>query len=153
MSPGYFLPCLFAFAASVGFSLLLNVHGRGILICGLGGALGWFSYLLVQLPGANVFVCSFFAAVVVSGYAEIMARVNKDPVTGYLLLSFFPLVPGAGIYRTMEYSIAGDTARFLITGLETAGIAGCLAIGVLMVSTVVRIPSILRAGRASGDAK
>jgi uncharacterized membrane protein YjjB (DUF3815 family) len=39
----------------------------------------------------------------------------------------------------MEYCITGDTRRFLEKGLETIGIAGCLAIGVLMVSSAVRM--------------
>ena len=54
-------------------------------------------------------------------------------------MSFFPLVPGAGIYNTMRYALQGDTGQFLQTGLHTLGIAGCLALGVLLVSSAVRM--------------
>ena len=39
MTSIYFLAC-------VGFGLVYNIQGAGILICGFGGALGWFFYLL-----------------------------------------------------------------------------------------------------------
>jgi uncharacterized membrane protein YjjB (DUF3815 family) len=81
------------------------------------------------------------AAVVISLYAECMARVFKAPATGYLQAAFLPLVPGGGIYYTMEYCIQGDMERFASKGLETLGMAGSLAIGVLLVSSLVRMIS------------
>ena len=42
------LPCLWGMVACVGFGLVFNIQGGGILICGLGGALGWFVYLIAQ---------------------------------------------------------------------------------------------------------
>ena len=37
----YFLPCVYAFLACIGFSLLFNIHGAaGMLICAGGGAQG-----------------------------------------------------------------------------------------------------------------
>ena len=68
-----------------------------------------------------------------------MARLRRKPATGYLLVALFPLVPGGGIYYTMEYCIAGNTDLFLETGLHTLGVAGVLALGVLLVSSVVRM--------------
>ena len=64
---------------------------------------------------------------------------RSKPATGYLLVALFPLVPGGGIYYTMEYCIAGNTDLFLETGLHTLGVAGVLALGVLLVSSVVRM--------------
>ena len=68
-----------------------------------------------------------------------MARVRKCPVTGYLLVAFFPLVPGGGIYYTMEHAINGEISLFLSSFLQTLGIAGALAVGVLLVSSAVRM--------------
>lgn len=127
----------------MGFCLLFNVHGLGILIGSLGGALGYLVYLFVGLFTDNVYLCTFIAAMVISTYSEIMARIRKFPVTGYLLVSFFPLVPGSGIYYTMQYCIQGDTQRFLGKGMETIIIAGCLALGVLMISSAVRMYGVI----------
>ena len=134
----YFLPCLWAFLACVGFCVIFNIR-TGMVICCIGGALGWLVYLLAGLAGAADLLCYFLAAMAISAYSEIMARVRKCPVTGYLLISFFPLVPGAGIYNTMEYALQGNTEMFLDQGLHTLGIACCLAVGVLVMSSIVRM--------------
>lgn len=145
----YFLPCLWAFLACVGFCVVLNVRTiSGVAICCCGGALGWLVYLLALLAGASDLLGYFLAALVISAYAEIMARVRKYPVTGYLLISFLPLVPGAGIYYTMEYALQGNTQMFLSQGMHTLGLAGSLAVGVLVMSSAVRvIVTIRKAGR------
>lgn len=145
----YFLPCLWAFLACVGFCVILNVRTlAGMLICCFGGALGWLTYLLALLAGAGDLLGYFLAALVISAYAETMARIRKCPVTAYLLISFFPLVPGAGIYYTMEYALQGNTQMFLSQGMHTLGLAGSLAVGVLLMSSVVRvIMTIRKAGR------
>ena len=142
----YFLPCLWAFLACGGFCLIMNVR-TGIIYCCIGGALGWLVYLLIMLVCDNDLVSCFLAAMAISLYAEIMARIRKCPVTGYLLVSLFPLVPGAGIYYTMRYALQGDTAMFLQQGLHTLGIACCLAVGVLVVSSAVKMANMLNKRR------
>ena len=136
---GYVLPCFYAFVACTGFCLLYNIRGFGIVLCSLGGSLGWLVYLLSQAAGQDTAISSFVAGLAIAAYAEIMARVRKCPASGYLLLAFFPLVPGAGVYYTMEAYFQGDTERFVTVGRETLGIAGGLAIGVLLVSSGVRM--------------
>ena len=140
----YVLPCLWAFLACVGFTLVFNIHGVGKLICGFGGGLGWLVYLLA---GSSI-VAAFLAAVAIGVFSEIMARLRRCPVTGYLLVALFPLVPGGGIYYTMEYCIQGETQRFLESLLHTFGVAGALAVGAVLVSSAVRLlTSFLRSRR------
>lgn len=141
----WFLPCFYAFAACVGFSIPFNIRGFGILICSVGGALSWLVYLIAgPLTGYNDLMQYFWAAVFLSLYAEGMARVRKCPVTAYMLVAFLPLVPGAGIYNTMEYALNGDMEHFLTTGMHTLSIAGSLAVGVLVVSSLVRMYTTFR---------
>ena len=145
----YFLPCLWAFLACVGFCVILNIRTvSGMLICCCGGALGWLIYLVALLLGAGDLLGYFLAAMAISAFAEVMARIRKCPVTGYLLISFLPLVPGAGIYYTMEYMLQGDTQMFLSQGMHTLGLAGSLAVGVLVMASAVRLVlTIQKAGR------
>ena len=126
----YLLPCVYAFLACIGFSMLFNIHGAGMLICAGGGALGWLCYLLTGPLVGNDIIQSFFAALVISAWSEVMAR---------LLVALFPLVPGGGIYYTMEHALNGDTELFLDTLMHTLGLAGALAVGVLLVASVVRL--------------
>ena len=136
----YFLPCVYAFAACIGFSPMFNIHGAaGMLICAGGGSLGWLCYLLTApLVHSDIVQC-FLAALVISAWSELMARLRKCPVTSYLLVALFPLVPGGGIYYTMEHAVRGETQLFLETLLHTLGLAGALAVGVLVVASVVRL--------------
>lgn len=144
----YFLPCLWAFLACMGFCAFLNVRTLpGVLVCCSNGALGWLVYLLALLAGASDMLGYFLAALAISAFAEIMARVRKSPVTGYLLISFLPLVPGAGIYYTMEYALQGNTQMFLSQGMHTLGLAGSLAVGVLVMSSAVRVLLTVRNAR------
>ena len=142
----YFLPCLYAFIACIPFCILFNIHD-GILLCATGGALGWFVYLASAPIAGSDIMQAFLAATAISAYAEIMARIRKCPVTGYLLVAFFPLVPGGGIYYTMEHAINGETQLFLERFLHTLGLAGSLAVGVLLVSSFVRMINALRRKR------
>ena len=136
----FLLPCLWGFLACVGFGLVYNIHGAGILICGLGGALGWFVYLAVQhIPGSGSIVAAFFAAEAIAVFSECMARLRRCPVTGYLQVALLPLVPGSGIYYAMRYCVAGETQLFLSTLLNTFGMAASLAVGAMLASTVLRI--------------
>ena len=135
----YYLPCFYAFLACIGFSMLFNIHGVGMLICAGGGFLGWLVYLLTAPMVHSEIIQSLFAAVSISAWSEIMARLRKCPVTSYLLVALFPLVPGGGIYYTMEHAMSGDSALFLDSLLHTLGLAGALAVGVLLVSSLARV--------------
>ena len=135
----FFLPCLWAFWASVAFGLVYNIHGGGILICGLGGALGWLVYLVMQqLPTGNI-LAAFIAAAAIAVFSECMARLRRCPVTGYLQVALLPLVPGSGIYYAMRYCVAGENELFLSTLFNTFGMAASLAVGAMLASTLVRI--------------
>lgn len=136
----YALPCLWAFLACLGFSVIFNIHGLGMFICGAGGALGWLAYLLCSGPlRLGDMMAAVLAGVTISAWSETMARLRKCPVTGYLLVAFFPLVPGGGIYYAMEFAIAGQTRNFGNTLMHTVEFAGALALGVLLVSSAVRM--------------
>ena len=133
------LCCLFAFAACLGFCPSFNVQGVGALLCCLGGAAGWAVYLAVLRLSGSPFAATLAAAVLVSAYAEVMARVRKCPATSYSTIALFPLVPGLTIYQAMDHGIRGDTELFWETFFRTFGIAGCIALGLLLVSAVLEL--------------
>lgn len=135
-----------AFIACFAFCFIVNARGKLLLYAPLGAVLCWLVYLGAGHTFSDV-TCYFIATVAVSIYAEIMARVHKTPVTVFLLIGLLPLVPGGGIYYTMEYALSGDTAAFLSKGLDTFSIAGSLALGVLVVSSIVRFFTKMRQRR------
>lgn len=133
-----FLSCLYSFLACIGFCIIFNIRGKMVFYASLGGAIGWLSFELSAIFGTDLSQY-FIATIVISMYAEIMARIHKAPVTVYLIASLIPLVPGSGIYYTMEHFIDGNIEAFLSTFVHTIAIAGCLAFGILLVSSIVRL--------------
>ena len=127
------------FIGCIGFSIYFNIHGPGMLVCAAGGILTWSTYLLALHMGIGIIYANFIGGLVASVYAEIMARVRRFPAISYLVVSLFPLLPGAGIYYTMAFAVENDMARFAARGYQTAVIAGALALGILLVSTAFRI--------------
>lgn len=133
------LQCLVVFVSCLGFGLIFNIHGPGGLLCALGGVFCWIAYLLtLHFGGSEVLAC-FFAAVISDAYAESMARVRKCPAISYLVVAIFPLIPGAGVYYTMNYAVRGQMDLFAQKGMHTAAIAGVMAVGILLTSTIVRL--------------
>lgn len=139
----WLLPCVYAFLACAGFCLVFNIHGPGILICCGGGALGWLTYLFSAFITDNVVLRFLLAAIAITLFSEIMARVRRCPVTGYLVIALLPLVPGSGIYEAMLHCVHGDTQLFLSALVRTLGIAGALALGTVLGSSAMRIFSPL----------
>lgn len=130
------------FIACVGFSIIFNIHGWGISICALGGMITWIIFSIADYFGCDIYTSYFFGAVVAAIYSEVMARVRKYPAISYLVVAIFPLIPGAGIYYATSFLMQGDQNAFVQKALQTIGIAGVIAVGILMVSTLVRLLTI-----------
>ena len=147
ISYSYLTQCLVCLIGCVGFAILFNVHSWGLPLCAIGGCLTWAVYLLAFDVTGNIYVANFWATCFAAAYAEVMARIRKYPATSYLVVSLFPLLPGAGIYYTMGYALEGSMSLALHKGLETAAVAGVMAVGILVVSTAVRASTIWRLNR------
>lgn len=133
--------CIFSFFGCMGFVILFNIHGKGRALCALGGALTWAVYLItVKLTGSEL-TAYFWSALFSSLYSETMARIRKVPALTYLVISIFPIIPGAGAYYTMNYAVRGEMELFASKGLFTAAIAGVMAVGILLGSTCFRMYS------------
>lgn len=127
-----------AFLASLGFGFLFNIKGRNLWLAGLVGAIGGISYKLALYFGYSELIANFIGALCLSLASEILARVCKTPVTTFLICALIPLVPGKGMYETMLEAIGGHAHRALNMCLSTISVAGVLALGILIVSTLMR---------------
>ena len=142
-----YIQCLAALVGTLGFGLMFNIHGRGIPFALLGGAISWLVCALCMRWGLNEPVSYLIAAAASSLYAEIMARVRKFPATSYLLCALVPLIPGSGIYYTMDFIRRGMLPEAYDKGMLTAAIAGSMAVGMLLVSTAFRMWGVWRRNR------
>lgn len=130
---------LSAYIACLCFSFLFNVKGKNIWIAGLIGAIGGFCYKAVICLNGSELLANFVGVVALSFLSEILARKCKTPVTTFLGIALLPLVPGAGMYQTMIRAIHGKANQALSCCISTISIAGVLAFGILLVSTIMRL--------------
>ena len=134
-----FLECIACVIGCIGFAVLFNIHGWGSLLCAFGGAIAWAAFCLTEYIGGQEMICYFVSALVAAAYSEIMARVRKLPAISFLVVSILPLIPGAGIYYATNYLALGDMAMFAAKSMNTIAIGGSIAVGILMISTAVRL--------------
>ena len=149
ISHSYWIELIAAFVGCCGFFILFNIHGPGGFICALGGTLTWLAYRLVKEYSGDDILAYFIATMLASLYSEIMARIRKYPAISYLVVSAFPLIPGAGVYYTMNYTLTGDMENFVNQGMHTIAIAGVMAVGILMISTLFRFTTLIKQQRNS----
>ena len=130
---------LMGYLGSLGFNILFNIRGRKLFIASLGGFISWTVFLLREplFPGEPIRYFWAAAAITVSG--EVFARIEKTPTTTFLVPSVIPLIPGGSLYYTMNYAVRGDMASFADKLMHTIAIAGVIAVGVILVSTVFRM--------------
>ena len=125
--------------SSFSFGIIFGIKGRNLIFSCLAGAVSHGAFILAFyfVPEPET-VAYLFAAAVMTLYCEIFARVNKTPVTVYLVTGLIPLVPGRLIYDTMLYFTTGNSEMFFANLLRSFGIAGAVALGVVGISTLFR---------------
>lgn len=134
-----FSTCAASFVACLGFVIIFNIHGYGNMLCAVGSALTWAAYCVCTSFGMGFFACCLVGTMVSAAFAEIMARIRKYPAISYLIISVLPLIPGSSIYYTALGAMQQDMSRFVFYATETLGTAGAMAVGILLVSTCMRI--------------
>ena len=143
------LKSIYALFTSLSFGVLFNIKGKNLIFASLGGFLAWYVYLVsLKYSGFNLlglFIASFAAGL----FSEVMARILKSPVTTFSICSIIPLVPGGGMYYTMLESIHGNINQFLSIGLNTISIAGAIAVGILLASSITKIVLIIKGKKTS----
>jgi len=135
---------LMGYLGSLGFNILFNIRGRKLLIASFGGLISWAVFLALEplLPGEAIRY--FLSAAAVTVYGEIFARIEKTPTTTFLVPSVIPLIPGGSLYYTMNYALNKQWAEFSHRGFYTLQLALALAVGIIAVTTLVRLLTIGR---------
>jgi len=81
----------------------------------------------------------FIVALLMSFYAEVMARVQKTPTTTFITTSLVPLIPGGSLYYTMASAFESDLPKFIEKAIGTLQMASALALGIIFATTVTRL--------------
>lgn len=133
---GFLLGFASAAISTIGFSTIFEVPRKYIFTAAAVSGLGWMTYLSAIYAGISVDWSSFMAAGVIEVLSYALARIQKAPITTFLICGILPLVPGAGIYRAAYSVIFSDTSEAL---LETLTIAGAIALAIIVMDTLLNI--------------
>ena len=128
-----------AFVGSFAFALLFRVRRERLLPASLGGLLAWGVYLLMGALTDQEVVRYFVASVVLTVYAETLARLVRCPATLFIVTASIPLIPGGSLYKTMEYFMRNDLEAFSRQALTTVLLAVALAVGMLFPSAIFQL--------------
>ena len=126
-----FLNILCAVVSSIAFSFFFIVPKKAIFYCTITGTISWIVYYFCSMNFGNAF-SNLVASIVVGLFAEFFSVKLKMPSTVFLYIGIVMLVPGYGMYHTMEYFARNEYILALNSGISTVVHAGSIAIGVLV---------------------
>lgn len=133
-----FLQIVMAFFGTIGFGMLFRSRGKKLLLAGLGGMMAWALFLLLGCWIESEPVRYFIVSVVISIYAEVLARICKTPAGTFGILSLIPLVPGGGLYYSADYALSGDMGAFVEKALSTLSLTAMLSLGIVLVAAMAK---------------
>ena len=92
---------------AVYFSCIVFEAPKRLLIhISIIGGIGWFVYLFF-LDSSGLQLATYYSGLTIAFLSHLAARYFKAPVTVFFIPGFFPLVPGAGMYRTVYAFFVG----------------------------------------------
>lgn len=138
------LQFVLALFATAGFSLLFNIPRRHIAMASVVGGAGWVIYQYVLTLDNSVVAACFLASCGVALLSDIFCRFFKEAATVFIIPGILPLVPGAGMYYTMRALLDSDLTKAAQTGTQTLLMAGSIAIGLLVMSSIVRTIVVIK---------
>ena len=139
METNTIIQILAAIGSTFAFGIIYNLKGKKLIFASIGGGIGWAVYVFFKSHGNSNPGSFLFAAMAITIFSEISARVLKTPVTSTLIASLIPLVPGSGVYFTMSYFVQGYTEMAISKGIETLLITVAITVGIVMISAFSQI--------------
>lgn len=133
-----------SFVGAIGFSLIFGLHGKQIVLAGVGSACTWGCYLLACFVGSNAHFAIFLAAVFGSFYSEVLAKLLKVPKTVFLFSVLISLVPGSNLYLAMRYAITKDIALASANGIETLTVSLGISLGIIVMLVFTQIQAWIK---------
>lgn len=139
MTMTQFIQILAGGVGSLGFACLFNIRGKRLAVATFGGLLSWFLFVIFSYFIKNEPVNYFIVSLLISLFAEVMARVMKTPTTTFITTSLVPLIPGSSLYYTMAYAFHQNGDSFVRKGVATLSLAAALALGIIIATTLTKL--------------
>lgn len=147
------LQVLWGTLGTAGFAVLFNIRRSRLVAATAGGLLSWLVFLILNKFIPNEPVNYFIVSLVMSGYAEVMARFLKTPTTTFITTTLIPLIPGGSLYYTMSYAFQSNLTMFVEKAIYTLQLAAALALGIIVSTNLTRITVSVLSKRKQSNAK
>ena len=126
-------------ASTLGFAFFFNVKNKHIFIAALGGLITWVIYYFLNLALHDIFIPCIIASTFAAIYAEVLSRKLRVPNAVFFIISVIALVPGRGLYYTMNSAVNGDFVSCASYAQSTLLFAAGIAVGICLIAAVVQI--------------
>ena len=127
---------LTGFIGALGFGILFNLKGKRLLAGAIGGLLSWGIFVALSQFIASEAINYFIVSVLISIYAEIVAKRVKTPTTPIITTALIPLIPGGSLYYTVASAFDSSFGDFSQKAIYTLKLATSLALGMIVVLAV-----------------
>ncbi|WP_408022827.1 threonine/serine exporter family protein [Streptococcus halichoeri] len=127
-----------AYVVTVTSGIILEIPRHVKYYVGFIGAAGYAVYLF-SLPYTSKGLAALCGSLVIASLSQVAARIFKTPVTIFYIPSYFPIVPGASVYKIAYYYIQGNTQMAGHNFFESMIISGAIALSVYLVDSFIEI--------------
>lgn len=116
------------------FAIFFNVPKKSLLDCSLIGAFGWLTLIFVRHITSDIVIATFAGSVLVGILSGNASKRLRMPATVFIYTGMIPLVPGYGMYYTMQNFVTKHYIEAAKIGVDTVLQAGAIAMGILIAS-------------------
>ncbi|MBS3970368.1 MAG: threonine/serine exporter family protein [Clostridia bacterium] len=128
----------YAFMAALFFSFLFNVPRRSVLVTASIAGIGYLVFMLSNTIIEADLTGYFLGTFVMAALSEIAARVMKMATTTFITIAVIPLVPGLGLYKTMQFVVQNDYTAAVQTGTHAMLAAGAIAMAIAVNTLIMK---------------
>jgi len=123
--------------SGIGFAMIFHIRPKHLPVAFTGAALSWIFYIGAEKIWDSHAIAMMIAALGVTVYSEIAARVVKMPVSVIYTPSIIPLIPGSHLYYCMRGFVTDSREVFMHYGAALAEDTISIVLGSMIVLTFV----------------
>ncbi len=129
---------LYAFMAALFFSFLFNVPKRSVLVTATIAGIGYMVFSIFQGYTGADFTGYFVGTFVMALLSEVAARMMKLATTTFITIAVIPLVPGLGLFETMQFVVLNEYTAAIQTGTHAMLAAGAIAMAIAVNTLIMK---------------
>ena len=126
-----------SFFATATYAMLFRTRVKYLPVVAVAGLLTYSIYLTVIALGLSPFFAALFASIFTAAFAEVCARLLHAPSIIFSFAGAVPIVPGSGLYYTMDALLFGKSELVHSSFKWTVMVGAGIALGMLLVSILV----------------